>query len=325
MSAARLLSLAIMLRIGLLISPSDGAKKDVDDLVRQAAEAAQAGMSTVWSGQGFGYDTLTALAAVGREVPGIELGAAVVPVQLRHPLVIAAQAQTVHAASGGRLVLGLGVSHPVLMEKYGVSTDKPARMMREYLTTLMPVLRGGRTRTDVAGTDSAPEGLDEMLSSTAVRGATPTVPVLLGALGPAMLRVAGELADGTVTFLVGPRTLGEHVVPTITEAAQASGRPAPRVVACLPVAVTHDVQRVRAEVARGWAVMAAMPSYRAMLERESAVDAGQVAVAGDESAVLAELQRLTTLGVTDFYAVPVGTTQEQHRTLGLLSDLTREQ
>jgi F420-dependent oxidoreductase-like protein len=325
MSAARLLSLAIMLRIGLLISPSDGARNDVDDLVRQAAEAAQAGMSTVWSGQGFGYDTLTALAAVGREVPGIELGAAVVPVQLRHPLVIAAQAQTVHAASGGRLVLGLGVSHPVLMEKYGVSTDKPVRMMREYLTTLMPVLRGGRTRTDVAGTDSAPEGLDEMLSSTAVRGATPTVPVLLGALGPAMLRVAGELADGTVTFLVGPRTLGGHVVPTITEAAEAAGRPAPRVVACLPVAVTHDVQRVRAEVARGWAVMAAMPSYRAMLERESAVDAGQVAVAGDESAVLAELQRLTTLGVADFYAVPVGTTQEQHRTLRLLSDLTREQ
>lgn len=319
------LRLAVMLRTGVLISPSDGADNDVDDLVRETVEAARAGVSTVWSGQGFGYDTLTALAAVGREVPGIELGAAVVPVQLRHPMVVAAQAQTVQAASGGRLVLGLGVSHSVLMEKYGVRTEKPARTMREHLATLLPVLRRERTSMDVAGADGAPEGLDEMLSSTVVRGATPAVPVVLGAMGPAMLRIAGELADGTVTFLVGPRTLGEHVVPTITAAAEAAGRAAPRVVVCLPIAITNDVDRVRADVARGWAVMAAMPSYRAMLDREGVADAGQVTVAGDEGAVLADLERLRALGATDFYAVLVGTAEEQRRTLGALGGLARDQ
>lgn len=316
--------LAIMLRTGVLIQPSYGTGNDVDDLVRQTAEAARAGVSTVWSGQGFGYDMLTALAAVGREVPGIELGAAVVPVQLRHPMVLAAQAQTVQAASGGRLVLGLGVSHPVLMEQYGVRTEKPVRTMREHLATLAPILRGGRTSGDVAGADGASAGLDEMLSSTAVRGAKPEVPILLGAMGPAMLRVAGELADGTVTFLVGRRTLGEHVVPTITAAAEAAGRAAPRVVVCLPIAITNDVDRLRADVARNWAVMAAMPSYRAMLDREGVADAGQVAVAGDEGVVLAELERLTALGATDFYAVLVGTAEEQRRTLGVLGGLARD-
>src|SRR5687767_8128897 len=134
-----------MLRTGVLISPSDGAANDVDDLVRQASAAARAGVSTVWSGQGFGYDALTALAAIGREVPAIDVGAAVVPIQLRHPMVLAAQAQTVQAATGGRLVLGIGVSHPGLLDHYGVRMQRPAALVREYLSTLAPILHGART------------------------------------------------------------------------------------------------------------------------------------------------------------------------------------
>ncbi|MBV8931941.1 MAG: TIGR03564 family F420-dependent LLM class oxidoreductase, partial [Kutzneria sp.] len=306
-----------------LILPSGRADNDVDDLVQQASVAARAGVSTVWSGQGVGYDTLTALAALAREVPDIELGAAVIPIQPRHPMVLAAQAQTVQAASGGRLVLGLGVSHPVLMAAYGAPSDRPAVRMREYLAAFLPALHGGRIDVgpDVSGVDT--DGLDDMLSSTVVRGATPTVPVLLGAMSPAMLRIAGEVADGTVTFLVGPRTLGGHVVPRIVAAAESAGRTASRVVACLPVAVTADVDRVRAEVAREWAVMAAMPTYRAALEREGARNAGDVAVVGDERLVATGLQRLASLGVTDFYATLVGTAEEQHRTLDVLGGLNR--
>ena len=194
----------------------------------------------MWSSQIFGWDTLTVLAVVGREVPGVDLGTAVIPVHPRHPMMLAEQALTVQAASGGRLVLGIGLSHQVVVEgAWGCSFDQPARYMREYLSVLVPLLRGEQVsfngeviRTNTFGPlDVVP---------------TPPPPVLVAALGPTMLRPAGTQADGTVTWMVGPDDVADHIVPTITAAASDAGRPSPQVVVTLPVCVTDDADAARA-------------------------------------------------------------------------------
>src|SRR4051794_33586601 len=211
-----------MMEIGIAVGDLRGSAP-LAEVVGQVRAAAEAGFATAWSAQGFGWDALTLLALAGAQVPGIGLGAAVVPVPQRHPLVLASQALTVQAAVGNRLTLGIGVGIGMMVESmFGLPRDRPVRRLREYLPVLTALLRGesvvhqGGTLTAV-GALSAP-------------GATPP-PVLLAALGPAMLRLAGELADGTVTWMAGPRTLAEHVVPAIGAAAAAAERPAPRVVA----------------------------------------------------------------------------------------------
>jgi F420-dependent oxidoreductase-like protein len=312
-------TLAAMLRIGLNIAaglPAGHAFNVVDELVARARAAAAAGLATAWLPQGYAHDTLTSLAAIAREVPGIELGASVVVVQPRHPRVLAGQAQTVQAASHGRLALGLGVSHPGLLEVYGIPFARPVRALRDHLDVLLPVLDGqvvpGATGV---GSDAA---------STTVAGAVPRVPVLLGALGPMMLRLAGERTDGTITFLAGPRTIGEHVVPLLSRAAEDAGRPRPRVVAGLPVAVTSSPDRVRAEVAQEYEPLAALPSYRTALDRDGFDDGGAMVIAGDEDTVAAELSRYAGLGVTDALISLVGEPAARQRTLQLLGHLAAD-
>ncbi|GAA1247147.1 TIGR03564 family F420-dependent LLM class oxidoreductase [Pseudonocardia aurantiaca] len=308
-----------MLRLGLNIAaglPAGHAHNVVDDLVARTRAAAAAGLPTAWLPQGYAHDTLTSLAAIAREVPGIELGASVVVVQPRHPRVLAAQAQTVQAASHGRLTLGLGVSHPGLLEVYGIPFAQPVEALRDHLDVLLPILDGKA----VPGAT----GVGSDAASTTVPGAVPRVPVLLGALGPRMLRLAGERTDGTITFLAGPRTIGEHVVPLLGRAAAAAGRPRPRVVAGLPVAVTSSPDRVRAQVARENEALAALPSYRTALDRDGFDDAGAMVIAGDEDLVAADLSRYAGLGVTDALISLVGEPAERQRTLQLLGHLAAD-
>lgn len=282
----------------------------VDEIVGRARDAASAGVDTVWLPQGYGFDTLTALAALAREVDGVELGASVIVVQPRHPRVLAAQAQTVQAASHGRLALGLGVSHPGLLEVYGVPFDRPVAALRAHLDVLLPILEGRAVPGATGpGADAA---------STAVPGAAPRVPVLLGALGPVMLRLAGERGAGTITFLSGPRTIGEHVVPVLTRAA---GQARPRVVVGVPVAVTDDPRRVRDEVSAAYAALARLPSYAATLERDGFASPGEIVVAGDENAVAAGLRRYADAGATDLNVSLVGNADERARTLAALGRL----
>jgi F420-dependent oxidoreductase-like protein len=286
----------------------------IDELVEHGRSVAAAGVRTVWLPQGYDHDTLTAYAAIARDVPDVELGASVVVVQPRHPRVLAAQAQTVQAASHGRLTLGLGVSHPGLLDVYDIPFARPVDALRRHLDVLLPILAGERVPGS-SGPGSSPE-------ETSVNGASPPVPVLLGALGPAMLRLAGERTSGTITFLAGPRTIGEHVVPLLTAAAESAGRRRPRVVAGLPVAVTADPDRVRAEVAAAYRALAALPSYRTSLDREGFAGLGDIVVAGDEDEVAAELQRYADLGATDALVSRVGNTEERNRTLHLLGKLS---
>jgi F420-dependent oxidoreductase-like protein len=294
----------IGIAVGDLRGPTTAA-----DLVEQVRCAAGAGHATAWVSQAVGWDALTAL-AVAAQVPGIALGTAVVPVPQRHPLVLAGQALGVQAASGGRLTLGIGAGVGVMLTTmFGLPADRPAARMREYLQVLRPLLRGEPVEHRGAGLTA--------VGAVDVPGAA-APPVLLAALGPAMLRVAGELADGTVTWMTGPRTVHEHVVPRLTTAA--AGRPAPRVVVGLPVCVTADERGARERIGAYFAMAAQVPEYRATLDREGVAGPADVAVVGDEDAVLRQVGRLRDAGTTEFLAAPFGTPQEQQRTVAALAD-----
>jgi F420-dependent oxidoreductase-like protein len=305
------------MRIGLHFSTSGREANVIDEVVDTVRGAAEAGMATVWLPQLMGADALTEIAVAGREVPDIELGTGVVPTYPRHPLVLAGQALTTQAACGNRLALGIGLSHQIVIEgAFGYSFERPARHMREYLSVLVPAMRG--ERVDFEGETVKAHTLMPLT----VAGATPP-PVLVAALGPAMLKLTGELADGTVTWMVGPKTLANHVTPSITASAQAAGRPAPRIVVGLPVAVTDDPDGARARATRSLAIYNQLPSYRAMLDREEAEGPGDVAVVGDEASVAKQVGLLADAGATDLAAVVFGSSGEQQRTRTLLSELAR--
>jgi 5,10-methylenetetrahydromethanopterin reductase len=275
----------------------------VDDVVAEARQAEAEGFDSYWASQIFGNDALTALAVVAREVPRIELGTSVVPTYPRHPMMLAQQAMTVNAVSGGRLCLGIGLSHQIVIESMmGMSFDKPVRHLREYLEVLGPLTRW--EPVDVKGEAY------RVNAAVSVAGSAP-FPIVVAALGPQMLKVTAELADGTLTWCTGPQTLADHIVPTITAAADAAGRPAPRVIAALPVCVTADIDGALERAAQLFAVYGQLPSYRAMLDREGASTAADIAIVGSAGEVSDRVAALADLGVTDFAAVEFGGTPDE--------------
>jgi 5,10-methylenetetrahydromethanopterin reductase len=300
------------MRIGLSLSEPSGP--DALRVLRdEIARAADDGFASAWRSNIFGLDALTALAVAGHEVPGIELGTAVVPTYPRHPAALAQQARTAALALDGRLTLGVGPSHKISMEGvYGYDFDRPLRHVREYLSILLPLLDGrpasftGETmRAEIALSVPNPE----------------RVPVVLAALGPKMLELAGAQADGTVLWMTGPRTIREHIVPTITAAAEAAGRPAPRVICVLPICVTGDPEAARAGAAKIFEVYGKLPSYRAMMDREGAAGPADLAIVGDEDAVRGQIEDLAAAGVTDFVAGDFSRGDDAVRTRTFLKSL----
>jgi 5,10-methylenetetrahydromethanopterin reductase len=300
------------MRIGTFLDEPAGpeALTRLRDTLRRAADD---GFASAWLLNIFGLDALTALAVAGSQVTGIELGTAVVPAYPRHPAALAQQALTVAAALDGRLTLGIGLSHKIVIEDmYGYSFDRPARYMSEYLSVLLPLLDGQQASFQ-GETVSAHIGL-----TTPRPG---RVPVLLAALAPQMLRLAGQRTDGTVLWMTGPATVRDYVVPAITRAAAQAGRPSPRVVCALPVCVTDDPDAARARANRLFEIYGQLPSYRAMLDREGAVNPGDVALTGDEQSVAAQIEALREAGVTDFVAAEYSRGDEQLRTRALLKSV----
>jgi 5,10-methylenetetrahydromethanopterin reductase len=239
-------------RIGVMLD----TERPFDQVIEGVVRLHDAGIETAWASQIFAHDALTVLAVAGREVPGIMFGTAVVPTYPRHPVMLAGQALTVQAATGGRLTLGVGLSHQLVIENvFGQSFEKPARHMREYLSILMPLLHG--EQANFAG---------ETLSASTfgpLQIDAPPPPVLVAALGPTMLAIAGRMASGTVTYLTGPDTIESHIIPTIRRAAVEAGRPEPVVVASLPVCVTDDADAARSAASDQWAMYGSLPSYHA--------------------------------------------------------------
>ncbi|MHB1431111.1 MAG: TIGR03564 family F420-dependent LLM class oxidoreductase [Streptosporangiaceae bacterium] len=300
------------MRIGMSL-PDPGGADALTVLRDELRKAADDGFSSAWLANIFGLDALTALAVAGSAVPGIEVGTAVVPTYPRHPAALAQQALTAALALGGRLTLGIGLSHKIVIEDmYGYSFDAPAIHMSEYLSVLLPLL-DGQAAAFAGKTLRAGIGL-----STPRLG---SVPVLLAALGPRMLRLAGERTAGTILWMTGPVTVRDYIVPTITAAAQAAGRPAPRVVCTLPVCVTDDPDAARSRAATVFQIYGQLPSYRAMLDREGAAGPADVAIVGDEDSVASQIAALADYGVTDFVAGEYARGAERERTRALLKAL----
>jgi F420-dependent oxidoreductase-like protein len=275
------------------------------------------GFSEVWSSQIFGPDTLTAIALVGREVPDLDFGTGVIPIQPRHPAMLAAQARTVEGAIGGHLSLGVGLSHQVVVEgMWGIDFSRPGTYMREYLEALGPMLRGervdfhGERVTAVTLGEVGPQGVGE-----------PSL--LVAALGPKMLEAAGALTDGTVLWMTGRETVRTHIAPRITEAAAAAGRKAPRIVCSLPVTVTTDVAGARQRNNEAYAIYPTLPSYAAMLAKEGAAEPADVALIGSREHVREMIGEVEAAGVTEFSGGPTGTRQEREDTLELLAELAK--
>jgi F420-dependent oxidoreductase-like protein len=282
------------MKIGVMCGATGGPDGTLDGLVARCREIERRGFASVWMANIFGLDAIGSLGIVGRETGRIELGTAVVPSYPRHPVAMAQQALTTQAAAGGRFVLGIGLSHRLVIEDmFGLSYERPARHMREYLAALGPLLRREPAHFD-GEQYRVHAGLD-------VPGAEP-VPLLVAALGDRMLELAGSETDGTILWMTGPKTIESHIGPKIRRAAEAAGRPAPRIVAGLPVVVTDDPDGVRQRVGDALTIYGTLPSYRAMLDREGAGGPADIALVGNEKALDAEVDRLRDIGVTDFNA-----------------------
>ncbi|MCV7227589.1 LLM class F420-dependent oxidoreductase [Mycolicibacterium komossense] len=278
---------------GVVLTPDRTAANIVDDAITQAKAAYDAGVRQVWLAQRVDYDAIALAGLIGAAVPGLGVGTSVVPINPRHPLIVASAAQTAQAASHGNFSLGLGLGAPSIESAaFGISVEKPVRRLREYLTVLRSIFHDGTA--DFHG--------DEVTASpdwpVDVPGGAP-LPVYVAAMGPQALRVTGELADGTLPYLAGPRTLSEFIVPTISKAAAEAGRPAPRVFAMVPVVIDDDVEAAREHAASELAFYATIPSYQAVIAREGVDSVADLAAVGTADAVSRTLQTYLDAGATD--------------------------
>lgn len=281
-------------RIGLMVP--EGAGRPLEQSLATIRETEEDGFAAAWIPNVFGFDAISLAALAGGVSSRIEIGTAVVPTYSRHPYYMAQQAATTQAALGGRFTLGLGPSHRVVIESMmGLSYARPARHVREYVTVVQQLLEKGQA-TFEGETYRVNAGLQ------APCGTPP--PLLIGALGPLMRRIAGSLCSGTITWMTGPRTLEREVGPGVRSAAEEAGRPAPRVVAGIPVCVTDDVDGARQKAARAFSVYGTLPSYRAMMDLEGVAGPADIALVGDEREIETGIRRFADAGVTDFNASP---------------------
>lgn len=288
----------------------------IERVAQDIAQADERGFSSYWLADHptGGFDALTALAVARPAASEIELGTAIVPTFPRHPMALASQALTTAQALDGHLTLGIGLSHATMMAELGIPFEKPIRHLREYLSILVPLLEHGEV--DFSG---------ELLSCQAkvFQPDGGRCQVLVAALGPQALRVAGRMTSGTTLAWVGPKTIAEHIVPTISEAAAKHGREAPRVLATLPVCVTVQPDKVRAVIDKNLRMYGQLPSYRAMFDREGAAGPGDVALVGSAAQVQDAVAQLAAAGVTDFCPTQFALTpEEKTATAGLLDELT---
>lgn len=317
------------MRVGIMIGsyPERARSERLPGLVADAQAAEAAGFSSMWIPQIPGYlDAMTVIAVLGRATERIEFGTSIVPAQTRHPVAMAQQAITTREATGDRFTLGLGPSHHWIIEdQLGLTYDRPAHYVRNYLDVLEKAFAGPGmvdVDNDLFRVHSPVDVVDE-----------PQVPILLAALAPVMLGLAGSRASGTILWMADEKTVSEHVVPKIGKAAAEAGRPSPRIVACVPVTLCApaEVDDVRVLTSKVLGHAELSPNYLRLLQHGDAADVGDTAAAGDEAAVEARLRQYAAAGVTDLAArvVPFGKTVEERnasraRTEAFLGTLTSQ-
>src|SRR5579884_953923 len=301
------------MRIGL-----SGGGSNIDRMVEQAKSAEAAGFTSLWYAGATAGDPLAVIAVVGRETTGIELGTSVVQTYPVHPLMQAQRAAATAMAAGRGFTLGVGPSHaPVIEGLYGLSYDHAGRHTEEYTTILTRALAG--QAVDFEGEDF------RVRTGARPPGTAAPVSVLIAALGKRLLRVAGQMADGTVCWMANARAIERHVGPRIRKAAADAGRPEPRIVAGLPVAVHSDLSEARKAAGEQFAGYGVLPNYRRILDIGEAPGPAEAAIAGDEATVRKEIQNLFDAGATDVWAAifAVGTDRaaSRQRTRALLEEL----
>jgi F420-dependent oxidoreductase-like protein len=285
---------------GVVINPSPTATNAVDDVIAQARRAFEIGVRHVWFSQQVSHDAISLAGLVGAAVPGLGVGTFVVPINPRHPLIVATLAQTAQAAAHGNFSLGLGLGAKAIeAQMFGTTWSNPVGRLREHLQMLRSIFDTGAL--DFHGTELSASVKDWPVS---LAGGTP-IPLYVAAMGPKALRVTGELADGTLPYLAGPRTLEEFIVPTISDAAAAAGRPAPRILAAVPVVVSDDVESARTLATEELAFYETIPSYATVIAREKADRAVDLAAVGPSDAVRNQLQRYLDAGATDLVLSPM--------------------
>ncbi|OBG19097.1 LLM class F420-dependent oxidoreductase [Mycolicibacterium celeriflavum] len=301
------------MRIGLMVgSDKERARGErLTGLLDDGKAAESQGFASFWMPQVPGYlDAMTAVALLGQVTDRIEIGTAVVPIQTRHPLIMAQQALTTQIACDGRFTLGVGPSHHwIITDQLGLPYDRPARLVRDYLDVLAAAFAGpGAVAID---SDSyrvhSPIDVSDAFE----------MPVLVAALGPTMLRIAGKRTGGTILWMADERAIGDYVVPTITKAAAEAGRTGIRVVAGVPVALcsASQLQDAPAYASEVLGHADFSPNYVRLLEHGDAEDVGDTMAAGDEATIAARLRRYRDAGVTDLAAriVPLGATPEERK------------
>lgn len=281
------------------------ARPDVDTITTDIVTAEAEGMSSYWLAQTGLADALGVLTAAGPGTNVIELGTAVVPTWLQHPMALAANALTTQASTHGRLVLGIGLSHQRAVEqRWHMEWKKPIRHMLDYLDVLVPLLHGEPVQHH-----------GEVWSLTAdaplSRPTEEPPKLMLAALGDQMLRIAGKRTDGTILWCVGPRTIERHIAPRINEAAADADRPAPSIVCSIPCWVTDEPGPAREFIGKILADYAALPSYRAMLDVEGIHGLEDLSFVGSEAEVRDRIAAVADAGATDFTAVVMGGNPEE--------------
>jgi F420-dependent oxidoreductase-like protein len=297
----------------------DPSRSLVDDFVMELAQVRDQGFRRAWVTQmPWQADVLTVLAVALREVDTIEVATGVLPIQNQHPMLLAQRALTLSSISGGRFILGLGMTHRMVTEAmWGIPWDKPVRRLGEYLDGLLPLLAG--KDANATGETVTTRGVIRIPNA-------PAPPVYIAALGPQMLRLTGRRCAGTVTWMTGPKTLAEHIGPTLRRAAAEAGRPEGevQVAASLPIAVTDDVEGLRTQAAEQFALYGQLPSYRAMLDHEGYRDPQDVALVGDEKFVAERIDELRDAGVDEFVGYPFDASADgRARTRKLLRDYAK--
>ncbi|MDG2332971.1 MAG: TIGR03564 family F420-dependent LLM class oxidoreductase [Myxococcota bacterium] len=282
------------MKIGLISTAGESPEAGLADAVAELKQIDSENFPFISMPNIFGLDAITTIALAGRETRQLEMATGVVPTPPRHPAALAQQALTTQEACGGRFTLGIGLSHKLVIEDmFGLSYAKPASQMREYLEVLMPLLEGK---------PASHQGEHYRVNAGLQVPAGVPVPVLVAALGPRMLEVAGQLAHGTSTWMTGLTTLANHIVPTINAAANGAGRSQPRVLASIPVVLTTDEESAREKCNKAFAIYPTLPSYKAMLDREGVGQPAEIALIGDETVIREGIDRFRDAGVTDFAA-----------------------
>jgi F420-dependent oxidoreductase-like protein len=279
--------------VGVVLNPNPTASNAVDDVISQARRAFDVGVRQIWLAQRFDYDAIALAGLVGAAVPGLGVGTAVVPINPRHPLIVAGLAQTAQAASHGNFSLGLGLgAHAPEQRAFGTSWPNPVGQLRDHLKVLRAIFDTGAVDYHGHLLTASPEWPVDLPGGA-------SIPTYVAAMGPKALRVAGELADGTLPYLAGPRTVEDFIAPTIAEAAAGAGRPAPKVIAAVPVVVSDDVDAARDLAVEELAFYETIPSYAKVIAREGVERAADIAAIGSAAAVAKQLRRYVDAGATD--------------------------